>query len=182
MNMTLHQFIDGVGPTLRSIFPLTFKKNDPEAARTSYAIWHHALRQFESEQIVMNLIGWQATHTRAPKPREIKERLSPSDPGVSREDPEGHEEMHRKHRAEKAKREIDLEGISEEDMVLRKAAILAKRPSWGAISHLPAMGLWWRNLIHLEMTRGIPGEDFEGRPLPEGHGPHEINFAEGVPS
>jgi hypothetical protein len=28
MNMTLHQFIDGVGPTLRSIFPLTFKKND----------------------------------------------------------------------------------------------------------------------------------------------------------
>ena len=162
--LTLNQFVDGVGPTLRSIFPLTFKKNDAEAARNSYAVWHYALKMFDVEQVVANLIEWQATHTRTPKPREIRERLSPSDPGVSQGD--GREQEYQKMRD---KWEADRDGMkamfmdfSPEDMEVRKAGILMKRPSWRSIKDLPATGTWWKNLIYVDIKVGIEPEDSKG--------------------
>ena len=146
--MDMQDFVRDVGPTLRSIYPSTFKKSDPEAAEMAYAVWHHALKSFEAEQIKLSLIGWQATHRIAPKPRDIKEGLTPN---TDQLDDDSHDEDMAQHEQEKVAMEQGLSGFDEVEMQSKKAQILRKNPALRWLIDVPATSMGWKKIIYADM-------------------------------
>ena len=152
--VSLEDFIERVGPTLRGMFPGRFKKSDPEAGQAEYELWHGRLCFHSLEKVKMVFQDWRSTMgTKKPSPSDIQRKLEPKLPGMPYQESVGGKADTEAWEREHAEMVEYMDGVDFIDKTLVKADLLASNSDLEWMSDADADGWKWRPLIYCEMKR-----------------------------